>query len=98
MIHRANPIGLASELPFQCSIFSYQLPNNLTLYETLDLRDLGVLVSTSGSWTNHINLIVEKAKGVSSWVCSVFKSREEEVMVTLYKSIVRSHLEYCCPV
>ena len=98
MVHRANPIGLASELPFESSIFSYQLPDNLTLYETSDLRDLGVLVSTSGSWTNHINLIVEKAKGVSSWVCSVFKSRQEEVMVTLYKSIVRSHLEYCCPV
>ena len=98
MVHRANPIGLASELPFESSIFSYQLPDNLTLYETSDLRDLGVLVSTSGSWTNHINLIVEKAKGVSSWVCSVFKSRQEEVMVTLYKSIVWSHLEYCCPV
>ena len=72
MIHRANPIGLASELPFQCSISSYQLPDGSTLCETIDLRDLGLLASASGGWTNHISRIVEKAKGVSSWVCSVF--------------------------
>ena len=98
MIHRANPIGLSSELPFHCNVSSYQLPDSSTLFETLILRDLGVQVSANGTWTNHINRMVEKAKGVSAWVCSVFKSRQKEVMITLYKSIVRSHLEYCCPV
>ena len=27
----------------------------------------------------------------------VFKTRSADVMCTLYKSLVRSHLEYCCP-
>ena len=100
IIHRANPnpIGLSSELPFQYTVSSYQLPDSSTLFETMDLRDLGIRVSASGSWSKHINKIVDKAKGVSSWVCSVFKSRKKEVMITLYKSIIRSHLEYCCPV
>ena len=89
---------MSSELPFQYTVSSYQLPDSSTLFETMDLRDLGIRVSASGSWSNHINKIVDKAKGVSSWVCSVFKSRNKEVMITLFKSIIRSHLEYCCPV
>ena len=32
-----------------------------------------------------------------SWVFSVFKTRDRTVMITLYKSSVRSLLEYCCP-
>ena len=28
---------------------------------------------------------------------SVFKSRDRDVMMTLYNSLVRSNLEYCCP-
>ena len=32
-----------------------------------------------------------------SWVFSVFKTRDRTVMITLYKSLVRSLLEYCCP-
>ena len=32
-----------------------------------------------------------------SWVLSTFKCRNRITMLTLYKSLVRSHLEYCCP-
>ena len=28
---------------------------------------------------------------------SVFKTRARPTILTLYKSLVRSHLEYCCP-
>ena len=41
--------------------------------------------------------IVKKATSTLSWVFSVFKSRDKIVMTTLYKSLVRSLLEYCCP-
>ena len=61
------------------------------------VRNLGIIVSTDLSWTRHINTIVGRARGVSLWVLSVFRSRESYVMMTLYKSLVRSHLEYCCP-
>ena len=49
------------------------------------------------SWSCHIATVVTKARSVSCWVLSVFKSRSCEVMMTLYKSLVRSHLEYCSP-
>ena len=32
------------------------------------------------------------------WVLSVFSDRSKDVLLTLYKSIVRSRLEYSCPV
>ena len=35
---------------------------------------------------------------MASWVLSAFSDRSPTVMLTLYKSIVRSRLEYCCPV
>ena len=31
------------------------------------------------------------------WMLSAFKTRDKATMMTLYKSLVRSHLEYCCP-
>ena len=98
MIHRANLDKLASELPFHSDYCSYRLPCSSTLYETCELRDLGLMVSASGSWAAQINKVVQKARGVSAWVLSVFKSRERDVLMTLYKSLVRSHVEYCSPV
>ena len=41
--------------------------------------------------------MVTKARSTLSWVFSVFKTRDGTVMTTLYKSLVRSTLEYCCP-
>ena len=40
---------------------------------------------------------VKKARNKSAWVFSVFKTRKPAPMVTLYKSLVRSIMEYCCP-
>ena len=35
---------------------------------------------------------------MAAWVLSAFQDRSASVMLTLYMSIVRSNLEYCCPV
>ena len=34
---------------------------------------------------------------MSSWILSVFSTRDEETMSTLYKTLVRSRLEFACP-
>ena len=49
------------------------------------------------SWSPHINSIVNKARQKAAWVLSVFHTRSPPVMLLLYKSMVRSLLEYCCP-
>ncbi|XP_063683523.1 uncharacterized protein LOC134818009 [Bolinopsis microptera] len=35
---------------------------------------------------------------MTSWVLSVFRDRSRFLVLTLYKTMVRSKLEYCCPV
>ena len=67
------------------------------LYPTQTVKDLGVTVSADLSWTPHVNRIAERAGKVAAWVLSAFKTRDKATMMTLYKSLVRSHLEYCCP-
>ena len=35
---------------------------------------------------------------MAAWVLGVFKDRSKLTMMHLYKSLIRFHLEYCCPV
>ncbi|XP_068223847.1 uncharacterized protein [Palaemon carinicauda] len=41
--------------------------------------------------------MANKARQKAGWVLSVFFNRSPTIMLTLYKSMVRSLLEYCCP-
>ena len=98
MVHRASKNPLLLELPFASDMWSYQASECLQISPVIELRDLGVTVNEDLSWSSHIHEIVSKAKSVAAWVLSVFRTRDRNVMLTLYKSLVRSHLEYCCPV
>ena len=97
MSHRSSPVSLFDSLPFCVEQCSYDVSDGVSLYPTFELRDLGVVVSSDLSWSSHINKITAAARSMAYWVLSVFRTRERFVMMTLYKSMVRSHLEYCCP-
>ena len=58
-------------------------------------KDLGVLVSESLSWQPHIDSIVKKANSCVAWVLRSVISRSPKVMLQIYKSMIRPHLEYC---
>ena len=76
---------------------SYTISSGDTLYPVNGLKDLGVIVSSDLSWSPHVNTIASRARSVAAWVLSAFSARDRLTMLTLYKSLVRSHLEYCCP-
>ena len=95
--HRYNKNDSLSELPFTCELFQYSVSNEKLLQPVHQLRDLGVLISSDLSWSPHIRAIADKARKKAAWVLSVFYTRTPEVMLTLYKSMVRSLLEYCSP-
>ena len=97
VIHKSHTRTEDPILPFSNLYHSYEISKSRTLYPSTHLRDLGVQLESDLSWSRHINSIVKKSRSVAAWVLSVFKSREPEVMMTLYKSLVRSNLEYCCP-
>ena len=95
LCHSSNSKNLIKQLPFSNQYFEY-LTASGTIIQPSDLvRDLGVHVTSNLSWSQHINIIADKSRQLSSWVLSVFKDRSEKTMMCLYKSLIRSRLEYC---
>jgi hypothetical protein len=97
LIHSQRKNNPLQQLPFSSQYFEYTTTDGITISPSDIVRDLGVYITPSLSWTPHINIMVNKARQISAWVLSVFKDRSEETMMTLYKSIIRSHLEYLSP-
>ena len=97
IVHRCTPRSSFYELPFIAGQFSYSVATGDTLYPVDEVKDLGVSVSSDLSWSQHVQMISSRAKAIASWALSAFQSRDRLTMMTLYKSLIRSHLEYCCP-
>ena len=74
----------------------YLTPDGDTIREVSQVRDLGVQMENTGSFESQITHAVKRSTNMSSWVLRVFKTRRVEPMITLYKSMVLPHLEYCC--
>ena len=98
LVHEANPRNTLHQLPFSSEQWSYVVSDEVQLAPTDCLRDLGLQVTNDLSWSTHIQSILKKGRSVSAWVLSVFKARDRLTMLTLYKSLVRSTIEYCCPI
>ena len=61
-----------------------------------DTRDLGVTMSSDGTFKKHIAGVVSRANLMCSWVLRTFKTRDRMPMLTLWKSLIRSNIDYCC--
>ena len=59
------------------------------------IKDLGVTMSSSGDFKEHISNVVETVKELSAWILRSFKSRSPLLMLQLWKSIVIPRLDYC---
>ena len=94
--HAALKHNTLLELPFTNDILQYSTSKG-PLSATSQVKDLGVLVRDNLSWSPHIHSICQRARQKAAWVLSVFHSRRPDVILTLYKSMVRSLLEYCSP-
>ena len=96
LVHTWNKKPM-SELPFHDEYFVYKTLSGQLIEEATIVRDLGINISADLSWTPHINIIADKARQMTAWTLSVFSNRSEVVMLTLFKTMIRSILEYCCP-
>ena len=93
-----NTSFLLRNLPFTAELRQYTTPNGTILQPTKSIRDLGVVVSDDCSWTLQVNRVVTESRKLASWVLGTFRDRSTITMLTLFKSLIRSRLEYCCPV
>ena len=58
-------------------------------------NDLGVIMSSTADFKDHIESVIETVRDLSSWILRSFKSRSKLVMLQLWKSIVIPRLDYC---
>ena len=89
---------LLDVLPFSNEFKEYSTSNGQVLEPLDSVVDLGIEISADLSWKKHIGSLVKKATQTLGWVLSVFSDRSALTMLFLYKSYVRSKLEYGCPV
>ena len=59
------------------------------------LRDLGVTVSDTASFDQHIHNIVLQARQKSGWIFRTFHTRARFPMIIMWKQLVRPILDYC---
>ena len=80
---------------------TYKLGDGTIISEKCQTKDLGVIMSNDGTFTNHINNLVSNCKRTISMIFRTFKTRNDQVMLTLYRALVLSKIDYCsvlwCP-
>ena len=72
--------------------------NNVEVKVVESECDLGLHTNSHLTWDDHIKESIKKANKMIAWIVRNIISREEEVMLLLYKTIIRPHLEYCVQV
>ena len=64
-----------------------------------NIKDIGVIIDNKLSWNSHIHTCVNKANRLMGLIKRTLGySAPTNVSRQLYVSLVRSNLEYCCPV
>ena len=58
------------------------------------VKDLGVLMSNDCMFDNHICQVTKKCSQLCGWILRTFENRSELLMLTLFKSIVLSRIDY----
>ena len=58
-------------------------------------KDLGVLVTDDLKPSQHCSQVVKTANKLVGFIGRVFENKSEKVILKLYNSLVRPHLEYC---
>uniref|UniRef100_A0A8C3PDM1 Reverse transcriptase domain-containing protein n=1 Tax=Chrysemys picta bellii TaxID=8478 RepID=A0A8C3PDM1_CHRPI len=74
--------------------FSYKLGTH-RLEVTEEEKDLGVLVDHRMTVSRQCDVAMKKANAVLGCIRRGISNRDKEVLLPLYKALVRPHLEYC---
>ena len=61
----------------------------------IEEKDLGVIVDEKLKYDTHTATHANKANKVLALIRRTFDNLDEEMLVLLYKSLVRPHLDYC---
>ena len=74
-------------------INSYKL-HDIVLTEVETECDLGIETNAMFNWGENIKHSIAKANRMTAWIARNIVCRSQEVMLLIYKSLVRPHIEY----
>lgn len=81
---------------------SYKSSSGCNITVKRNVRDLGIIMSDDASFTTQISNVVQTANSMCGWILRTFQTRAPQPMLSLWKSLVLSKLDYCsqlwCPV
>ena len=77
------------------SLLTYSLGTSLKSLKCV--KDLGIMVSSELSWSEPVNVTVNKANKLLGLVHGTAGSSNSGAFSTLYKALVRPALEYAAP-
>ena len=97
LCHATNSGKSLKELPFSSQYYQYTTSDGASMTPASMVRDLGINIVPDLTWSSHINIICNSARKMTGWTLSVFSDRSASTMMLLYKSLIRSRVEFCCP-
>ena len=59
------------------------------------LRDLGVIMSDSARFDDHIEKVATTVRRKIGWVMRTFYTRRVDILTELWKSLIQCHIDYC---
>ena len=68
--------------------------NNVTLHESEQEKDLGVVIDNNLKFRVHAAAAIKRANRALGMIQKAYTSRDKDTIPTLYKAMVRPHLEY----
>jgi hypothetical protein len=75
--------------------------NSNVLTEVTEERDLGIIVQNDLKVSEQCGKVVKTANCILGMIKRTFQNKSKDIILPLYKSLVRPHLEYCvqawCP-
>ena len=74
---------------------SYKTQDQKPIETKKSVKDLGIIMSSNMKFIEHINTLEIKCRQLIGWILRTFKSREILPMLTLWKSLVITRLDYC---
>ena len=75
--------------------YTLGLGDTLTpLTKSIQEKDIGVIIDSKLTFEHHIAAKINKANSILGTINKTFEYKDRIIMTTLYKSLVRPHLEY----
>ena len=71
--------------------------NDMALGSINEEKDLGVFITDDLKWSTHCQQAYTRANRVLGMINRTITSRDKRILLSLYKTLVRPHLEYCSP-